>query len=200
MSRDDVAGRPGDPRRPGEVVRIARCAAGWTQTALGRRCGCSASQISRWETGRSPLRDVGILRILATALNLPIEVFGLIPDNPHGVSGRTSPVHWPTVGPVPVTNPEEDDPMRRRTLLAGVGGLAGSALVGAGPAYGATDPIRSLGAALLNPPIANAEPVSLEELRRSVVVVRSIFHQAKYGEVAAALPKALARADRKSVV
>lgn len=84
--------------------------------------------------------------------------------------------------------------MRRRTLLAGVGGLAGSALAGAGPAYSATDPIRSLGAALLNPPIANAEPVSLDELRRAVAVVRSIFQQAKYGEVAAALPKVLARA------
>jgi hypothetical protein len=93
-----------------------------------------------------------------------------------------------------VTKPEEDDPMRRRTLLAGAGGLTVGALVGAGPAYGAADPIRSLGAALLNPPIANAEPVSLEELQQAVAVVRSSFHQAKYGEVATLMPKVLARA------
>ncbi|HET6708209.1 helix-turn-helix transcriptional regulator [Amycolatopsis sp.] len=185
--------RSGHPRRPGDVVRTARSAAGWTQAALGRRCGCSASQISRWETGRSPLRDIGVLRVLATALGLPIEVFGLIPDNPHGVSGRTLPVRWPTVGPVPVTKPEEDDPMRRRTLLAGAGGLAAGVLAGGSPAHGAADPIRSLGAVLLNPPIANAEPLSLDELRRTVAVVRSIFHQAKYGEVAAVMPKVLAR-------
>ncbi|WP_244211189.1 hypothetical protein [Amycolatopsis kentuckyensis] len=92
-----------------------------------------------------------------------------------------------------MTEPEEDDPMRRRTLLAGASGLAVGALVGAGPADGATDPIRSLGAALLNPPIANAEPLSLGELRRTVAVVRSIFDQAKYGEVATVMPKVLAR-------
>ncbi|WP_410638347.1 hypothetical protein [Amycolatopsis sp. lyj-346] len=92
-----------------------------------------------------------------------------------------------------MTKPEEDDPMRRRTLLAGAGGLAVGALAGGGPAYGAGDPIRSLGAALLNPPIANAEPFSLDELRRAVAVVRSAFHQAKYGDVAALLPKVLAR-------
>ncbi|MEV4056730.1 hypothetical protein AB0J55_36455 [Amycolatopsis sp. NPDC049688] len=92
-----------------------------------------------------------------------------------------------------MTTPEEDDPMRRRTLLAGAGGLAAGALAGAGPAYGAADPIRSLGTALLNPPIENAEPVSLDELRRAVAVVRSSFQQAKYGDVATLMPKVLAR-------
>ncbi|WP_233224014.1 hypothetical protein [Amycolatopsis sp. CA-128772] len=93
-----------------------------------------------------------------------------------------------------MTNPEEDDPMRRRTLLAGAGGLTAGALVGAGPVYAATDPIRALGAALLNPPMAKAEPISLDELRRAVAVARSVFQQAKYGEVAALMPQVLARA------
>jgi hypothetical protein len=195
MGHDDVLGHLlRHPRPPREVVRIARCAAGWTQGALGRRCGCSASQVSRWETGRSPLRDVGVMRVLATALGLPIQVFGLVPDNPHGVSDRTTPVRGPTVGPVPVPMLEEDDPMRRRTLLAGVGGLAGSALLGGRPAYGATDPIRSLGTALLNPPIANAEPLSLADLRLSVATARSVFQQARYADVAALVPKVLSRA------
>jgi hypothetical protein len=88
---------------------------------------------------------------------------------------------------------EEDDPMRRRTLLAGVGGLAGSALLGVEPAAAATDPVRSLEAALLNPPIVSAEPVSLRSLGQAVVAARSVFQQARYGEVAAALPKLLAR-------
>lgn len=84
--------------------------------------------------------------------------------------------------------------MRRRTLLAGVGGLAGSALFGATPAFGAADPIRALESALLNPPIATAHPVSLAELQRAVGAARSIFQQAKYGEVAALMPRVLAGA------
>jgi len=62
---------------PGTVVRIARTAAGWTQAELGQRCGYSASQVSRWETGRLPLRDVALLRTLVDVLDLPPEVFGL---------------------------------------------------------------------------------------------------------------------------
>ncbi|WP_410618598.1 hypothetical protein [Amycolatopsis sp. cmx-8-4] len=89
---------------------------------------------------------------------------------------------------------EEDDPMRRRTLLAGVGGLAGSALFGAQPAFGSADPIRSLESALLNPPIANAGAASLPELAQAVARTRSVFQQAKYADLAALIPQVLARA------
>jgi hypothetical protein len=89
---------------------------------------------------------------------------------------------------------EEDDPMRRRTLLAGVGGLAGSALLGAQPAFGAADPIRSLESALLNPPIANAGPASLPELAQTVIRTRSVFRQAKYADLAGLIPRVLGRA------
>ncbi|MGH3827215.1 MAG: hypothetical protein ACRDQX_08575 [Pseudonocardiaceae bacterium] len=34
---------------------------------MGRHCGYSASQISRWETGRLSLRDFRLLRTLADA-------------------------------------------------------------------------------------------------------------------------------------
>ncbi|MEV6644650.1 helix-turn-helix transcriptional regulator [Amycolatopsis sp. NPDC051371] len=183
-----------DPRPPCDVVRIARTAAGSTQGALGRRCGFSASQISRWENGRSPLRDIGVLQLLATALGLPLQVFGLLPDTPDGVSDRTMPGCGPTVGPVLVPMLEEDDPMRRRTLLFGVGGLTGRALLGATPAFGAADPIRSLETSLLNPPIAHVEPVQLAELRLAVAQARSVFQQAKYRDVAALMPEVLARA------
>lgn len=36
----------------GTVIRVARNALGWSQADLGHRCGYSASQVSRWETGR----------------------------------------------------------------------------------------------------------------------------------------------------
>ncbi|WP_439386821.1 hypothetical protein [Amycolatopsis lexingtonensis] len=84
--------------------------------------------------------------------------------------------------------------MRRRTLLAGIGGLAGSALVGTPPAFGAADPFRSLEAALLNPPIATAHAVTLTQLRQAVTAARSVFQQAKYGEVATLMPRLLATA------
>jgi transcriptional regulator with XRE-family HTH domain len=193
MTRDDVlALLLRAPHLPGDVVRIARTTAGLTQGALGRRCGCSASQISRWETGKAPLRDVAVLRVLATALGLPAEVFGLR-DHSSGVSGGSDRRPGPRVGRVPVPMREEDDPMRRRTLLAGVGGLAGSALLGATPASAAADPIRSLEAALLNPPITTARPFSLAEIRQAVGSARVVFQHARYGEVAAVLPELLAR-------
>lgn len=33
---------------PGTVIRIVRTARQWSQAELGRRCGYSASQVSRW--------------------------------------------------------------------------------------------------------------------------------------------------------
>lgn len=65
------------PIAPGTAIRLARLEAGWTQTELGRRCGYSASQVSRWETGTVPLRDIKVLRAVAAELGLPPEVFGL---------------------------------------------------------------------------------------------------------------------------
>ena len=62
---------------PGTVIRIARTAAEWSQTGLGRRCDYSANQVSRWETGRAPPRDVTLPRTLAGMLALPPEVFRL---------------------------------------------------------------------------------------------------------------------------
>lgn len=65
---------------PAAVLRIARQARGLRQSDLGRICGYAGSQISRWENGQLPLRDIGILRQLAAKLNLPSQVFGLLPE------------------------------------------------------------------------------------------------------------------------
>ncbi|MEV6905930.1 helix-turn-helix transcriptional regulator [Amycolatopsis sp. NPDC051071] len=115
---------------PGEIVRIARTAAGWDQAELARRCGCSRSQISRWETGSTTLRDVDTLHTLAQELFLPPEVFGLTPVHRAGVSARPASPPRPRVSGDPIPVREEYDPMRRRTLLAGMSALAGSAILG----------------------------------------------------------------------
>jgi transcriptional regulator with XRE-family HTH domain len=78
------------PHPPGEVVRIARVAAGRSQAELASRCGYSRSEISRWETGRVPLRDVAVLRALARVLLMPPEVFGLAAGDTTGASARST--------------------------------------------------------------------------------------------------------------
>src|SRR5579863_6628735 len=54
-------------RRPGEVVRAARLRSGLTLAELGNRTGYSAAQVSRYERGVTPLRDVSVLRRFARA-------------------------------------------------------------------------------------------------------------------------------------
>ena len=66
--------------RPGTIVRSARLAAGLTLAELGERTGYSAAQISRLERGLAPLTEVSVLRLFATALAIPPQVFGLTPQ------------------------------------------------------------------------------------------------------------------------
>ena len=49
-------------RDAGAIVRAARLAAGLSLVGLGRRCGYSASQVSRYERGITPLTDITLLR------------------------------------------------------------------------------------------------------------------------------------------
>lgn len=195
--RGVVAALMNQHHTPGEIVRIARTAAGWNQAELARRCGYSRSQISRWETGSTPLRDVKTLRALARVLFLPVQVFGLALDHSAGVSTRpaASAAHRVSGDPMPVW--EEHDPMRRRTLLAGMGALAGSAVLGtpANPAAAvAADPISALEKALLAPPLTTGAPAEVAQLRHAVAVARSVFAEGRYGEVAARLPDLIAAA------
>lgn len=188
--RGVVAALMNQHHTPGEIVRIARTATGWNQADLARRCGYSRSQISRWETGSSPLRDVETLRALARVLFLPVEVFGLALDHSTGVSTRPAAAadHRVSGDPMPVW--EEQDPMRRRTVLAGMSALAGSAVLGtpAHPAAAAADPISALEKALLAPPLTAGTPVEVARLRQAVAIARSVFARGRYGELAAQLP------------
>ncbi|MGH3778804.1 MAG: helix-turn-helix domain-containing protein [Pseudonocardiaceae bacterium] len=196
----DVAALLAQQHQPGTVIRIARTAAGWSQADLGRRCGYSASQVSRWETGRLPLRDVTLLRTLAGVLALPPEVFGLIPGDTTGTPtrpiGRSS--HKVTRTPMP--RREEDDPVRRRRFLLAAG-LAGTSLAWSSSATalaGEIDPAalltRQLGDVLLAPdtPVG---PVAAAVLREACTAVQRDFSACRYIPLADRLPVLIAAAE-----
>ena len=63
----------------GAIVRAARLAEGLTLAELGRRCGYSASQVSRYERGVQPLTDITLLRRFSQVLAIPPQAFGLTP-------------------------------------------------------------------------------------------------------------------------
>ncbi|MGQ0841149.1 helix-turn-helix domain-containing protein [Actinokineospora sp.] len=175
-----------DSGDPGAVVRSVREAHHLTLAELGARCGYSSSTVSRLETGRQPLRDVKVLRSLADALGIPAHLLGLA-----DTSVRIVPIRSPAarVGSIPRPD-EETDPMRRRTLLAGLGGLAGSTLLGV-PAAAVADPLAALEATLLAPPAEIPASATAAGLDREVAAARAVFQHGRYAEVAAALPRLL---------
>src|SRR6266704_501056 len=65
----------------GAIVRAARLAAGLTLAELGRRCGYSASQVSRYERGVQPLTDITLLRRFSQVLAIPPQAFDLTPPD-----------------------------------------------------------------------------------------------------------------------
>jgi transcriptional regulator with XRE-family HTH domain len=65
----------------GAIVRAARVTAGLTLADLGRRCGYSASQVSRYERGIQPLTEITLLRRFSQVLAIPPQVFGLTPPD-----------------------------------------------------------------------------------------------------------------------
>src|ERR1700730_18626949 len=86
----------------GAIVRAARLAAGLTLADLGRRCGYSASQVSRYERGLQPLTDITLLRRFSQMLAIPPQAFGLtLPDGPRAGRHAVKPkegdprVGWP---------------------------------------------------------------------------------------------------------
>jgi transcriptional regulator with XRE-family HTH domain len=111
-------------REAGAIVRAARLRAGLTLADLGRQCGYSVSQVSRYERGVQPLTDVTLLRRFADLLAIPPEALGLAAANgmhgrrPADINHRACAIDGPSV--VPDFRPEDgDDPVRRRELLAG---------------------------------------------------------------------------------
>ncbi|MGH3825867.1 MAG: helix-turn-helix domain-containing protein [Pseudonocardiaceae bacterium] len=195
-----VAALLAQQHEPGTVIRIARTAAGWSQAELGRRCGYSASQVSRWETGRVPLRDVTLLRTLAGVLGLPPEVFGLLADDTTGAPHRSIRPASHKVIRAPIPRYEEDDPVRRRSFLVGAG-LAGtprswssSATALAGEVDPAALLARQLGDVLLGADTV-AGPVAVSALREAFTAARRDFSACRYMPLAGRLPALIAAAE-----
>lgn len=184
---------------PGVMIRLARREKRWSQTELGRRCGYSASQVSRWETGAVPLRDVTVLRAFAAALDLRPAVFGLVAEQPLGAPNPNLDGQGPRVGCDQAAVSEEvDDPVRRRTFLTAAG-LAGTSLAwstqpGHVPATGAgrLDPARlladRLGDVLLSPSTDGADPASLAVLGEHLALAHREFSACQYVPLADRLP------------
>ncbi|MGH3623480.1 MAG: helix-turn-helix domain-containing protein, partial [Sciscionella sp.] len=165
--------------------------------------GYSASQISRWETGRLPLRDVAVLRALAKVLHLPPEVFGLTAPDAADRHSPTTAGSGHKVSRVTTPQTEENDPVRRRAFLqlAGMAGtsmaLPGTATAGAAiPAE--VDPAAQLASRLgdvLLGPVPPAEPASLSVLREALAAARQEFTACQYIPLATRLPTLLSTAD-----
>lgn len=176
----------------GAILRSLRKAKHLTLAQLSVRCDYSISTLSRMERGKQSLSDIRVLRSLADALEIPPHVFGLV-DTPR----QSVPTPRPTVRVRTILAPDEEtDPMRRRTLLTGLTGLASTPAFGTPPhrAVAVDDPVSALETALLDPPLAVHVPVALPHLHREVNTARSVFQRGRYAEVAARLPDLLSTA------
>jgi hypothetical protein len=89
---------------------------------------------------------------------------------------------------------EEFDPMRRRTMLAGMGGLAGTTILGGRANGAACDAVGALETALFNPPSATGIPVALPRLRHEVAAARTVFQRGRYADVSVRLADLVATA------
>jgi transcriptional regulator with XRE-family HTH domain len=198
--------RPVGPasRVHGAIVRTARQTAGLTLAELGARTGYSASQVSRYERGLSPLTDLLVLRLFATALNIAPHVFGLTDGPINARHERTLPA---TRHPRPAVadtvmdgQAGEDDPVRRRQLLTNLAltaAAAGSPLLRLGESVSEADAghlliTRVRDAMLgLGPPPAD---LHAPHLHHALASAHTDFHACRYLRLADRLPLLLATA------
>jgi transcriptional regulator with XRE-family HTH domain len=184
---------------PGEVLRLARLARGWTQARLGRVCGCSASTISRWESGVVPLRDVSVMRTLAMRLEMSPTAFGLSADTATGNNGSAA-GHGARLWRVRMPGVVEEDPVDRRAFLATAGAVgAGLALPGTTWAWASVaDPAVVLEQRLATVLVeaASAGPaVTLPVLRSQLVAATAEFEDCQYRRLTDRLPALISAAE-----
>jgi hypothetical protein len=129
--------------------------------------------------------DIRVLRSLAKALRIPPNLLGLADTPQRSVQ---APQRVARVGII-LAPDEETDPMRRRTLLARLTSLAGTAALGASPRAVATgNPVSVLENALLDPPSTGGIPLAVPRLRQEVAATRSVFQHGRYTDAATRLP------------
>ncbi|MEU8897270.1 helix-turn-helix domain-containing protein [Nocardia sp. NPDC048505] len=174
----------------GAIVRAVRRARHLTLADLAQRMTYSISTLSRLERGRQPLADVRMLRALAQALSIPAPLLGL--SDTTATAGHTS-GSGAMVAMKPASE-QEDDPMRRRTALTGLTGLAGAVILGNASAHSREaellDPLER--ALLLG--ARDGRPISRAHLSEELHTVRALFDLGRYADVSARLPQLLAHA------
>jgi transcriptional regulator with XRE-family HTH domain/tetratricopeptide (TPR) repeat protein len=183
------------------VLRRARTELGWSQGELGARFGCSASTISRFETGSRGLRDVPTLRRFATILGLPAEAFGLTDVSSGRPASPRRPAAPSMVGATESSGQgqEGDDPVRRRAFLFAAG-LAGTAVATGNAASDVeVDPAaflaRRLEGVLLAGGPAAARPAPITTLRTVLADAHADFRGCHYVDLAARLPELITTAE-----
>lgn len=157
----------------GGLIRWARQERGWRQTDLGRAAGYSASAVSRLETAERPATDLDMLKRFADALVIPAGVLGLL----LGVA----PPRAITVASAQRPAVSEEDPMRRRSLLAA--GLVLPALA-----------LDHLDEALALLPAPASAPTA-DRLALRYRQARALFNRGAHAELIEALPDLLATAE-----
>lgn len=188
----------------GALIRSARAAARMTQAQLGARCGYSPSAVSRIESNQLvPARDT--LLLMAHALGIAPEAIGLVPvPHPGELSEGRDPSRQAPAGQAAVRvlrhmvpDGQEDEPVRRRHLLAGAVGLGAAMVIDqrtvAASSAPAADPIGPLETALFYPQAA--EPLPLELLRLALSTARRDFRAARYTALGGELPGLIAAAE-----
>lgn len=180
-SRSVVYGALSVSDTAGTIVRAAKASRGWSQGELGRRTGYSASTISRLESGKTPLRDVVLLRALADVLGVPPDVFGLTEAAAICRARKRHQSHRaPKVIPIAA---EQEDSVQRRELLSGLVGLVGVTVFPA-PAASRVDRTGVVGTA--------------EMLRERMRTIRADLNACRYNAVASAVPDVIAAGHQLS--
>ncbi|MER7224267.1 helix-turn-helix domain-containing protein [Streptomyces rubradiris] len=165
---------PGDPwntpkarelaerRRPGALIRLGREHRAWTLADLGERLGCSPATVSRLERSTRVV-DLTLVHRAALEVDVPrhILMHSLAPAAPAA----------PEATRVTASPHAEEDPMRRRTLLAATA---------AGPAA----LLMGLDEALADTPA----PTGGGPLDARLATARELYDKGAHGRLLAVLP------------
>ncbi|MFB8086925.1 helix-turn-helix domain-containing protein [Streptomyces sp. NPDC055992] len=152
-----------EQRRPGALIRLGREHRSWTLAALGDRIGCSPATVSRLER-RSRVVDLALVHRAAHEVGVPRHVL---------MHSLAAPAPTASVATrVTASSHAEEDPMRRRTLIA--------ATVAAGPAT----LLAGLDQALADTP----GPTGGGPLDARVATARELYDKGSHRSLLAALP------------
>jgi len=160
--------------RYGVVLRLARTARNLTLEEAGALCGHSASSLSRFETGVKKLTDVITMRRFAIALGIPLHLFGL--------AGPDTPTRPPPAATLALIEPRGGEVVQRRTLLTGVFGVSGAALLPV-PAVADRTAAGRLDELLFSPEGKPAAPLTVDHLKAVIAQARADFKAVRYTQL-----------------